>query len=150
MFYNKVFKVPYIIFRFSSVYGIGREAGPINKIVSDAVKHGEVTVYGNGSQTRDFTHITDVLSAFNLVLENKLPMNDVYNVGTGRETSVNQILKLLMEFGIGFIVRREPMQKGDLLRSCQDISRICAFGYKPSVSIKDGITELIKHYKKGG
>lgn len=132
------------IIRLSSVYGIqeSKRHGPVNQIVYDAVNYGLCYVTGDGNQTRDFTHVSDVVSAIELIIDKGLV--GVYNVGTGEEHSINDIIKIVEEsLGKKIRVEYKPKRAGELERNVLDISKIRAKGYKPQVSLKEGVKEVI-------
>lgn len=132
------------IIRLSSVYGIqeGRRHGPVNQIVYSAVNYGSCYVTGDGNQTRDFTHVSDVVSAIELIIDKGL--TGVYNVGTGEEHSINDIIKIVEEsLGKKIKVEYRPKRAGELERNVLDISKIKAKGYKPQISLKEGVKEVI-------
>ena len=134
------------IIRLSSVYGIqeGRRHGPVNRIVYDAVNYGVCYVTGDGNQTRDFTHVSDVVSAIELIIDKSL--TGVYNVGTGEEHSVNDVIRVVEEFlGRKIKVEYKPKRAGELERCVLDIGRIRAKGYKPQIGFREGVKEVINH-----
>lgn len=128
------------IVRFSSVYGHGRKAGPVNLFIDQARKGGPITVHGSGSQTRDLVSIEDVIPGLILVAE-RGKRGEVYNIGLGEEHSVAEVAYLVKKnfrsVKISFIsFQGSPF---DLPRSWFDISKAKGLGYKPRIDLDHGI-----------
>ena len=99
-------------------------------------------ISAHNSQTRDFTHVNDVIQAIELCIDKALV--GVYNVGTGEEHSINDIIKIVEEsLGKKIKVEYRPKRAGELERNVLDISKIKAKGYKPQISLKEGVKEVI-------
>lgn len=150
-YYYKIFHIPYIILRYANVYGPRQnnegEAGVIS-IFCDKILNNQIPkIFGDGSQTRDFVYIDDVVSANLLALEaNKV---GIYNVGTGRETDVNQIAELLKKVSK---TKKEFMhiapKSGELPRSSLDSKKIQReLGWKPTIGIQQGIKKTWSYFK---
>ena len=102
-------------------------------------------IYGDGSQTRDFTYIDNAVHANLLAASNATPLHgEVFNIGTGSSFSLLEMLKTIatalnMKPTIDF----HPMREGDVPHSRADISKATqAFGYEPVVSFEEGISRL--------
>ena len=101
-------------------------------------------IYGDGSQTRDFTHVLNVVHANLLAASYEEPLGgSIFNVGTGSTTSVFQLLQLLQgqeEPAVHF----QPVRQGDVLHSCANIKSIQQeLGYHPIVETASAIASLI-------
>jgi len=93
---------PVSIVRYSNVYGIGQRpdnpyCGVISKFFAAAYEDQPILVHGDGEQTRDYTYIDDAVSATLLAAIQPRAEGEVFNVGTGIETSVNQLVRLVGE-----------------------------------------------------
>ena len=98
-----------------------------------------IDVWGDGNQTRDFIHVYDLVDAI-IKATQKGKSAEVYNVGSGKETSVNLIVKI-----IGGKKIRVPKRPGEPDRSKADITKIKKqFNWKPKISIKEGVEMLLK------
>ena len=140
--------------RFFNVYGERQDPiSPYSGVISIFIERirrfqrGEsvtIDIYGDGRQTRDFVYVKDVVRAL-LLAEEKQTAGEVYNVGTGVETSLLHLLEVLREI-TGEIppVRFLPSRPGDIKRSVADISKISQIGYSPSYSLKGGLERLWK------
>jgi len=129
------------IVRFSSVYGGKRKAGPVNMFLEQAAKGGPIKVFGSGNQTRDFVHIDDVVRGLEMVHE-RGARGEVYNIGTGVETSVNQVAQLVKlkhypELEIEFVPGKGSIY--DLPRSWFDVTKAASLGFKAKVDLEFGI-----------
>jgi UDP-glucose 4-epimerase len=91
-----------------------------------------LTIVGDGEQTRDFIHVSDVAAANILVSE--LDVTGVYNVGTGVEYSVNQIADM-----ISSVQRNIPPRIGEAKRSLADSSKLRSLGWKPQIKLEDWV-----------
>ena len=144
MRYGSIFNMPNISFRFFNVYGpklnTSSQYGAVfGKFLFQKANKKPLTVVGNGKQTRDFIHVEDLVEAFLKILNNK-SVNKVYNLGSGKETSINRIAKL---FGGKKIYISKRI--GEPERSLAKISSITKdIGWKPKVSIEEGIKRLLK------
>ena len=138
--------------RMFNVYGerqsIGNPYQGVLAIFIGNVLRGEpVTINGDGLQTRDFVYVGDVADAWLRALDDEGTYGAVLNVGSGRETSVNDlaaaILGALGESRDTWDMRTAPEQLGDLRRSAADISAISARGWSPTTGLEDGIARTV-------
>lgn len=110
------------------------------------IRAGEApTIYGDGLQTRDFVYVKDVAQANIQVMEAE--SQGVFNIASGRETSVNDLAALLLDlFNVRFEPVHCPKRPGEVTRSVADISLAReAFGYHPRFSLREGLSETISH-----
>ena len=131
-----------MIVRFSSVYGPRRREGPINQMLEAAMKTGNVTIYGDGEITRDYTYIDDVIDGLLLCVKGEVPFDDIYNIASGVETSLNQVVKAISKVVGAVITEYQEERLGDIKRNYFDISKISQFGYSPKIDINEGIRRL--------
>jgi UDP-glucose 4-epimerase len=154
-FYKKTYGLNYISLRFSNIYGPRQnskgEAGVIAIFTDKILDNKSPTIFGDGNQTRDFLFVKDAVTAAILALNAELPqdVSPIFNVGTGVETSINQIFKLLTkEIKKDIKPKYAPAKKGDLMRSCLDISKIKkVFSWQPKYKLKEGLRETINWLK---
>ena len=99
------------------------------------------------TQTRDFVFIDDVVGAWMRVLDSRETAGAVLNVGSGRETSVNELADaVLAAFGEtrdSWEIRRQDVQLGDQRRAAAEIDAISAHGWKPTVTLQDGVARTV-------
>jgi len=132
--------------RFSSVYGPGRGFnGPVNVFIELAKQRKPLTVYGDGSQTRDLLYVDDAVAGLRHVLKHGFP-GEIYNVGSGVETSVLQVAQKIAEYtGAGYhLVEGHKFSKFDITRSYYDIEKIRGIGWSPKYMPNEGIRHLLK------
>ena len=142
--YASIFNMPNISFRFFNVYGprlnlSGQYSAVMGNFLSQKKNNKPLTVVGDGKQTRDFIHVDDLAKAFLKTIKSK-SVNKIYNLGSGKKTSINTIAKI---FGgkKKFIAKRPGEPKSSLA----DISKIKKdINWKPSINIEDGIKKLLK------
>ncbi len=143
---------PNAVLRLGNVYGARQnahgEAGVVAIFSSRLLEGQPVTVYGDGTQTRDYVHVGDVARAF--LLAGRSTESGTFNVGTGIETSVLELLELLQQgAGIETPVEFEPLRSGELRRSALDSSRIRdALGWEPTVELASGLASTFAWYRE--
>jgi UDP-glucose 4-epimerase len=141
----------YSILNFSNVYGPRQdpngEAGVISIFTSKMMNNTEPIVFGDGKQTRDYIYVQDVVDA--LIKSSEIDENLFLNIGTGVETSVNELVSTLKNtIGYEGKVLYYPKRDGELLRSVLDNSKAKkVLGWDPKFSLNDGIIELIQWLK---
>jgi UDP-glucose 4-epimerase len=139
-----------VVLRLGNVYGPRQnahgEAGVV-AIFSDRLLRGELPIaYGHGKPTRDYVHVADVTRAFLLAADSGV--TGTFNVGSGRETSVSELLDVLQRAaGTNVEPRLEPLRPGELDRSAID-SRAAAhaFGWRAELALADGVADTFRWY----
>jgi len=148
--YAGLYRLEVVSLRYANVYGPRQnphgEAGVV-AIFGSRVRAGKpLTVFGNGEQTRDYVFVEDVARA-NLAAT-RAPVSApesidsaAFNVGTGVETSVNQLARLMLEVAARTVpITREPARAGELLRSALDCAKAArAWDWRPAVSLTQGL-----------
>ena len=143
--YAKLYHMPNISFRFFNVYGPrlnskGKYGAVFSIFLKQKKANKPLTIVGNGRQTRDFIYVDDLVDAFFKIMKSNLS-NKIYNLGSGKETSINKIASLIGGKKI-FI----PEIQGETKRSCANISKICKdVNWKPRISISEGIKKLFNN-----
>jgi len=107
------------------------------------------TVFGDGEQTRDFTHVSNAVRANLLAMEADVPPGRAFNVGTGERVSVNQLFARLAELlGATIEPRRAPERPGDIRHSVCSFERAAReLGYAPEVGWREGLVETAEWYR---
>ncbi len=148
-YYRRVHGLRSVALRYSNVFGPRQdphgEAGVV-AIFSQRLLAGEpLVVYGDGTQTRDYVYVGDVVAA-NLALTDAATGEEAgidaaaYNVGTGRETSVLELAEALMAVaGRRVPLRTAPERKGELRRSSLDVTKLTGLGWAPATSLEAGL-----------
>ena len=143
--YASIFKMPNISFRFFNVYGprlnlSGQYSAVFGNFLKQKASNKPLTIVGDGKQTRDFIHVEDLIKAFIKVAKSKLE-NKIYNLGSGKETSINNIADL---FGgkKTFI----PKRPNEPRRSLANISKIKKdINWRPVITISEGVKRLLEN-----
>lgn len=142
-YHARVNGLKYMIVRPGNIYGPRQdphgEAGVIS-IFLEAIKRGvALHVFGDGKNTRDYLYVKDLVDLLYLSSEN--PKNTAINAGTGKETSVLDLVSLMREVtGKNPTVIHDPPRPGDARRSCLDITKAQEMlGWKPKIDLKEGI-----------
>ncbi len=137
--------------RFFNVYGPWMRPGPYSGVILKFLEfaHGNepFRIEGDGRQTRDFIYVEDVVRAIQLALEEEF--TGAYNVGTGKETSIIELARLVSEVvGIPCRVEHAPPRKGDIRRSVADPSKLMLRGWRPKVDLKEGLRRTNEWYER--
>jgi UDP-glucose 4-epimerase len=121
--------------------------GVLAIFIGNVLRGEPITIHGDGAQTRDFVYVGDVVDAWMRVLGAPETHGATLNVGSGKETSVNEladaVLAALGESRASWEMRSAPSQLGDQRRSAADVSALGALGWSPSVSLGDGIARTV-------
>jgi UDP-glucose 4-epimerase len=130
------------------VYGNGQssETVVIRKFLKNISKGLPLEIFGDGIQTRDFVHISDVIQAFSCAIKNiEAKRGEVYNIGSGKSTSINELASLLISSkGKDLQIVHKPAIQGEIKFSKADISLAKTdISYSPEVSLCDGLASLV-------
>ena len=159
--FHNLYGISTIGLRYFNVFGRrqdphGAYAAVIPKFVINLLRHEPIKINGDGSYSRDFTYIDNVLQANELALlaENPQAVNTVYNTACGSRTTLNELFEYLKAELTEFdpaVANAEaihgPERSGDIPHSLADISKAAGvLGYKPTHSVKEGLHECCKWY----
>ncbi len=142
--------IPTVALRFFNVYGPGQAlSNPytgVAAIFGSRLLNGRAPVmFEDGAQSRDFVHVTDIVSGILLALESDDAVGHAVNLGTGQPTTVEEIARILAK-GLGVDIepeRLDTFRAGDIRHCFADITRASELlGYAPRVSLEDGMTDL--------
>jgi UDP-glucose 4-epimerase len=150
-FYQAEYQLPFVALRYANVYGPRQdphgEAGVV-AIFSQKMLRGEpVTINGDGKQTRDYVFVGDVVRANVLALESTA--TGPFNIGTGVETDVSELARLLLAAsGSRSEVRHGPAKQGEQRRSVVDSARATGvLGWRPETPIADGLRRTVEWFR---
>ncbi len=158
-YYARVHGLEYVALRYSNVYGPRQsphgEAGVVAIFGSRILEGEPITIFGDGTQERDYVYVGDVAEANWLAGTRPLTeLSDLgsraWNIGTGRGTSVNELAERLMaRAGREVEVRRAPARAGELYRSVLDPSRAARdLGWRPAVDLDEGLGHTLEHLER--
>ena len=143
--------IPTVALRYFNIYGTRQAlSNPYTGVMaifsSRLLNRHRPMIFEDGLQSRDFVHVTDIVRANLLALERDEAAGRVYNVGTGRPTSVLRVAELLAE-QLDFSEKPDVVGKyraGDIRHCYADIGRIAReLGFEPRVSLEEGMRELL-------
>jgi UDP-glucose 4-epimerase len=148
-----------VCLRYFNIFGPRQDptspySGVLAKFITRMLKGETPTIFGDGSQSRDFTYIDNAVQA-NL-LAAKAPAGEVagkvFNVATGQRVDLNETFQLLKKLtGYSGEVEYGPERPGDIKHSLADISRAAKhLGYKPSVNFEEGLRRTVGWYREQG
>ncbi len=141
----------YVVLRYANVYGSRQnpsgEAGVVAIFAGQMLKGKRPTIFGQGDKTRDYIHVSDVVSANLLAMEKG--KNAICNIGTEVETSDQQMFDLLAELlGYKGTPHYAPVRKGEILRICLECSKAQKeLGWRHRLSLKEGLSQTITYYQ---
>lgn len=150
-YYRQAAGLGYVALRYANVYGPRQdpfgEAGVVAIFSQKALLNDQPIINGNGKQTRDYVFVQDVVEAHMAVLEDGV--QGIFNVGTGRETSVNQLFRHMVEV-TGAKTREVygPEKRGEQARSVLDYTKLKkATDWEPSVPLPDGLKLTVDYFR---
>lgn len=143
-----------VALRFSNVYGPGslKKGSVIAKFIKRALNGEELIVNGSGNQTRDFVYIDDLVDAIKKSAVSNTQGAQTYQISTGRETSVNELIAILQStftrLGVKQIRYEHGVQlKADVSRNFADPSKALKdLGWKAQVELRDGLMSTVKYF----
>jgi len=155
--YAKVFCTAYgldtICLRYFNVYGPRQTfsvySGVITIFVNQLLGDQQPIIFGDGKQTRDFVYVEDVVDANMLALTAKQAKGEVFNIATGRTSTINQLVRNLQETMNKKHLKptHQHPRPGDIRHSYASIEKAKKIlGYKPKFSLKKGLTKLVEWY----
>ena len=145
--YNKEYGIDFTIFRFFNTYGPKQSKDfVISKFVVAALKNQDITIFGDGSQTRTFCYIDDNIDACVKIAYADLFVNDVVNIGNSLETPIIDVAKLIIELSgsKSKIINLPPLAEGDMTRRCPDNSEMLKVLQRPLKSLEEGIKTILE------
>jgi UDP-glucose 4-epimerase len=153
--YMKDYGLRVVSLRFFNIFGprqISRQyAGVITEFMKKLSQNQPVTIYGEGSQTRDFVNVKDAVQAIASAV-NRKEAKGVYNIGTGRETTINRLAELLMIISNRTFLQpvHAPERANEIKRSVADIRKaLSELQFRPATSLENDLTDLWKwHLEK--
>jgi UDP-glucose 4-epimerase len=145
--YYKEYKLNFSIFRFFNTYGpLQSNDFVMAKFINQALNGDDITIYGDGSQTRTFCYIEDNLDVVESILINNLAQNDILNIGNNFEISVLSLAERIISIcnSTSKIVHLPALEEGDMTRRLPDISKMQKILERDLTSIDDGIRMMLK------
>lgn len=145
--FQKEYGLDFTIFRFFNTYGPKQSADfVISKFIKMALNNEDITIYGDGTQTRTFCYITDNVDACVKIAYDDLLINDVINIGTELETTIKELAETIIRItdSKSKIIYLPPLEDGDMRRRCPENSMMRNILDRPMMSLEDGIRKILK------
>jgi UDP-glucose 4-epimerase len=154
--FHRTHKLNAVCLRYFNVYGprqgVGRYSGVITTFIGNALKGKPLEIFGDGSQTRDFIHVTDIVQANLSAFGNEEAIGEVVNIGSGASTSINDLAKSVRRLQHNPLPRilHKPPRPGDVLHSKAGITKARRIlRYRPRVELGDGLRSVYAWLKSG-
>lgn len=151
--YAKLYGMNVVALRYFNVYGPNQRFdayGNVIPIFAYRMLRGEtVTVFGDGEQTRDFVHVTDVANA-NYLGATVTGASGAFNLGSGSRITINQLLEIMQDVsGIRASIEYALPRPGDVRHSMADINKLrTQLGFEPQVELRDGLRDYMQWLKR--
>jgi UDP-glucose 4-epimerase len=148
--YQQMYGLDYTIFRFFNTYGPKASTDfVVTKFIDLALKGKDITIYGDGSQTRTFCYSDDNVDACLNAFNNDLVINDVANIGNDKETTILELAETIIRItgSSSKIVHLPPLEEGDMTRRKPDITKMKELLGRDLCSLEDGIKKIIEERK---
>ena len=146
--YYELYNLPTTSIRFFSVYGSpqipkkGSHSWAVAIFGALAKKGKSITVFGDGNQIRDFTHVTDIAESVVLSTEKKSTNGKFFNVGTGKPTRINDIVEKIFQYVEPVSINYKPYPPGDPIGGYSDTTLMKKLlNWKPEITLDQGIKE---------
>jgi UDP-glucose 4-epimerase len=141
----------YTIFRFFNTYGPKQSTDfVLSKFIRSALTNQDITIYGDGMQTRTFCYIDDNVDATIQTLSNDSSINTVINIGSDMEITILDLAKRVIALtnSTSKITHLPPLKEGDMNRRCPDNSKMRQLLNRELLSLDKGISKTIEAFKK--
>lgn len=148
--YQQEYGLPYTIFRFFNTYGPNQSTDfVVSKFLAAALKQEDITIYGDGSQTRTFTYVDDTVNTCLAIFNQRLLVNDVVNIGSDRLMTVLELARLVIDItgSSSKIVHLPALKEGDMTRRQPDNSKMKEILGKDLIPVEEGIRRMMADSK---
>ena len=152
--YGETHGLKTVILRLMNVYGPGSSPGPyagvMTKFAEGLLIGRPLTVYGDGEQTRDFVHVSDVAGAIASALQIDRAIGHTFNIGTGMPSTINKLATIFSNMGKSKSeIHHVPPKHGEVRASYANIKKATkVLGYRPKVSLEKGIESFMQWYRE--
>lgn len=146
--YQREYGLEYTIFRFFNTYGPKQSKEfVISRFLAMALQNQDITIYGDGSQTRTFCYIQDNVDACVAAFYNDMYVNDVVNIGGNVEVPILELAKTIIKFtgSKSNLIHMPALEEGDMTRRLPDTSKMQELLKRDVTSFEEGIKQVIQH-----
>jgi UDP-glucose 4-epimerase len=139
--------------RFFNVFGPRQDprsayAAAVPIFIAKALRDETISIHGDGGQTRDFIHVTDIIGALAYAGESK-DMSGTYNVGYGQSQSILALAQEIIRLtGSKSVIEHLPLRAGDVRHSVASTERLLSAGWKPQSTVSAGLAETIAAFRR--
>jgi len=148
--YHQEFGLEYTIFRFFNTYGPAQsEDFVISRFLKMALKNEDITIYGDGNQSRTFCYVDDNVEATLKSFNDNLFVNDTVNVGGDKIYTINELAELVLELtgSKSKIIHLAPLEEGDMTRRQPDNTKMKKVLGRDLLTLEEGIKRILKDPK---
>jgi nucleoside-diphosphate-sugar epimerase len=145
--YLQEYNLDYTIFRFFNTYGPKQSLDFVmSKFLNSALKNEDITVYGDGSQSRTFCYIDDNIDTCLKILFDDQYKNEVYNIGNDQVITIKELAETIIELtgSSSKIIHLPPLKEGDMTKRQPDISNMKKILGRPLIPYKAGIKKVLQ------
>ncbi|MEK9984230.1 MAG: NAD-dependent epimerase/dehydratase family protein [Opitutae bacterium] len=154
--YYRTFGLEAVALRFGNVYGPGstHKGSVVAKFIRQALAGETLEIYGDGTQTRDFVYVDDLIKAIWQAATVPGVGGEVFQIATNRETTLHELTELLVEelgnAGVkDVLVRHASFRLGDVQRNFSDTTKaLTVLGWQANTNLKDGVQNTIRFFQK--
>ena len=148
--YSELYGLDYVIFRFFNIYGPHQKNGLIPTLYNRISNDEPLTIFGKGDQVRDYVYIEDIIPFFEKACISKIGNNSIYNMGTGKGTTIKEIIEILAKIlQIEPKLELKPTRPGEIGNFVSDTTNLnSVFGSIPDTSVKSGLEQTINWLKQ--
>ncbi len=149
--YQQMRGLPYTIFRFFNTYGPKQSTDfVISKFIDAALSGDEITVYGDGMQTRTFCYIDDNTESTLKILEQNHLINETANLGNDHEMTILDLAKHIIDIlgSSSKVIHLPALPAGDMKRRCPDISKMRKILQRDLIPLEEGVLKTAEYIKK--
>jgi UDP-glucose 4-epimerase len=148
--YYKEYGLPYTVFRFFNTYGPKQSHDfVVSKFIRAALAGEDITLFGDGLQTRTFCYIDDNIDACLTAFHGKDVINDVVNIGSEVEITIKGLAELIIELTASRsrIVHLPPLEEGDMTRRMPDVTRMRMLLGREPLPLREGLQRILAGMK---
>jgi UDP-glucose 4-epimerase len=144
--YQQEFDLNYTVFRFFNTYGpMQSKDFVVSKFIAAALKNQDITIYGDGSQSRTFCFVDDNVDACVRAFEEEEFVNDVVNIGSDKELSVLELAETIIDVAksTSKIIFLPPLEEGDMSRRLPDTEKMLELLKRKPIELREGLKRVI-------
>jgi len=153
--YARTFQLGTVALRFGNVYGPGskKKTSVVARFIRQALNGETLEIYGDGSQTRDFIFVDDIVQAIEKALANRTICGEIFQIATSRETTVSEIAELVKSLvredtGYEVTIKHAAARPGDIQRNFSDTSKAeKMLGYQPDYELGKGLALTYTYFR---